>query len=67
MFIIVESIVEMFDLYGVMVVVEVEYMCMMMCGVRKLGVKIVILVVRGVFKDDVVVCVEVLEYIKCQD
>lgn len=55
---------EVLEFYGVMVVVEVEYMCMMMCGVKKLGVKIVMIVVCGVFENDVVVCSEILLFIK---
>lgn len=59
-----DFIVEILELYGVMVVVEVEYMCMIMWGIKKFGVMIIIFVVWGVLEYDVSFRVEVLLLIK---
>lgn len=37
---------------GIFVMIEVEYMCMIMCGIKKLGSKMIIMVVCGLYKDD---------------
>ncbi|MCC5911802.1 MAG: GTP cyclohydrolase I FolE [Clostridiaceae bacterium] len=48
-----DTIAEMLQPHGVIVVVEAEHMCMTMRGVKKSGAKTVTSVVRGVFKHDV--------------
>lgn len=47
-----ETIVEMLDPYGVIVVVEAEHMCMTMRGVKKSGSKTITSAVRGLFERD---------------
>lgn len=46
------TIMEMLEPHGVMVVVEAEHMCMTMRGVKKPGAKTVTTAVRGVFEAD---------------
>lgn len=62
--IVVEIMMEKLKLLGVMVIMEVEYMCMIICGVNKFGIKIIISVVCGVFKNDDKFRSEVLVLIK---
>ena len=59
-----DSIMEMLDPHGVMVVVEAEHMCMTMRGVRKPGTQTVTSAVRGVFAEDYRTRTEVLSLIK---
>lgn len=59
-----ESIMEMLDPLGVIVIVESEHMCMAMRGVKKPGSKTVTSAVRGVFAKDSKARAEVLSLIK---
>ncbi|MFZ5969373.1 MAG: GTP cyclohydrolase I FolE [Bacillota bacterium] len=47
-----DTLVEMLDPYGVIVVVEAEHMCMTMRGVKKPGSKTITSAVRGLFNAD---------------
>jgi GTP cyclohydrolase I len=58
-----DSIVEMLDPYGVIVVVEAEHMCMTMRGVKKPGAKTITSAVRGVFAEDPAARAEALSLI----
>jgi len=49
---IANSMVDMLDPHGVIVVVEAEHLCMTMRGVKKPGAKTVTSAVRGVFEHD---------------
>ncbi|PAB58045.1 GTP cyclohydrolase I FolE [Anaeromicrobium sediminis] len=59
-----ETIVEMLDPYGVIVVVEAEHMCMTMRGVKKSGSKTITSAVRGLFERDVKARNEAMTLIK---
>lgn len=49
---VVDVLMDYLGVKGVFVVIEVEYMCMSMCGVRKLGIVILMIVVCGLFEID---------------
>lgn len=59
-----DSIMEMLQPHGVVVVVEAEHMCMTMRGVKKPGAKTVTSAVRGVFTNDAPARAEVFSLIK---
>ncbi|WP_042346378.1 GTP cyclohydrolase I FolE [Bacillus massiliigorillae] len=59
-----DSILEMLEPHGVMVVVEAEHMCMTMRGVKKPGAKTITSAVRGIFASDARARAEVLSLIK---
>lgn len=61
---IADSIVEMLDPLGVIVVVEAEHMCMTMRGIKKPGSKTVTSAVRGAFEKSDAARAEVLALIK---
>ncbi|HDR4419502.1 TPA: GTP cyclohydrolase I FolE [Bacillus cereus] len=58
------SIMEVLEPHGVMVVVEAEHMCMTMRGVKKPGAKTVTTAVRGVLENDAAARSEILSFIK---
>lgn len=60
---IANSIMEVLDPYGVVVVIEAEHMCMTMRGVKKPGSKTITSAVRGIFKKDVAARAEVMSLI----
>ncbi|WP_134698960.1 GTP cyclohydrolase I FolE [Ammoniphilus sp. YIM 78166] len=62
--IVANSIMEMLEPQGVVVVVEAEHMCMTMRGVKKPGSKTVTSAVRGCFERDVAARAEVFSLIK---
>lgn len=59
-----DSILEVLDPHGVMVVLEAEHMCMTMRGVKKPGAKTVTSAVRGILATDSAARAEVLSLIK---
>ncbi|WP_028400482.1 GTP cyclohydrolase I FolE [Ectobacillus panaciterrae] len=59
-----DSIMEVLEPHGAMVVVEAEHMCMTMRGVKKPGAKTVTSAVRGVLAKDSAARAEVLSLIK---
>lgn len=59
-----DSILEMLEPHGVMVVVEAEHMCMTMRGVKKPGAKTITSAVRGIFASDARSRAEVLSLLK---
>ncbi|KNF09202.1 GTP cyclohydrolase 1 [Gottschalkia purinilytica] len=59
-----DTIVEVLDPYGVIVVVEAEHMCMTMRGIKKPGSKTVTSAVRGLFKNDAKARAEAMSLIK---
>lgn len=61
---IANTMVEMLEPHGVMVVVEAEHMCMTMRGVKKPGSSTVTSAVRGIFENDTAARAEVLGLIK---
>jgi GTP cyclohydrolase IA len=58
------SIVEMLDPHGVVVVVEAEHLCMTMRGVKKPGAMTVTSAVRGIFETDAASRAEVFSLIR---
>lgn len=63
---IADSLVDVLDPYGVVVVVEAEHMCMTMRGVKKPGSKTITSAVRGIFKKDVAARAEVMSLINAK-
>lgn len=61
---IAESIDEMLDPHGVIVVVEAEHMCMTMRGIKKPGSKTLTSAVRGILKKDARSRMEAMSLIK---
>ncbi len=59
-----DSIMEMLEPSGVVVVIEAEHMCMTMRGVKKPGAKTVTSAVRGIFEKDAPARAEVFSLIK---
>ena len=59
-----DSIMEVLEPHGVMVVVEAEHMCMTMRGVKKPGAKTVTTAVRGTLEADAAARAEILSFIK---
>lgn len=59
-----DSIMEVLQPYGVVVVIEAEHMCMSMRGVKKPGSKTVTSAVRGIFSKDAPARAEVFSLIK---
>ncbi|MDF2946999.1 MAG: mtrA [Bacillales bacterium] len=59
-----DTIMEVVEPYGVLVVVEAEHMCMSMRGVNKPGSKTVTSAVRGIFAKDNIVRSEALSLIR---
>jgi GTP cyclohydrolase I len=59
-----DSIMEMLEPHGVVVVVEAEHLCMTMRGVKKPGAKTVTSAVRGIFANDPASRAEVFSLIK---
>ncbi len=58
-----DSIMEVLQPYGVIVVVEAEHMCMTMRGIKKAGSKTITSAVRGIFEKDVASRAEVMSLI----
>ncbi|HWJ78104.1 MAG TPA: GTP cyclohydrolase I FolE [Niallia sp.] len=58
------TIMEMLEPQGVMVIVEAEHMCMTMRGVKKPGAKTVTTAVRGIFETDNNKRAEILSLVK---
>ena len=61
---IADAIMKYLDAEGVMVVVEGEHMCMTMRGVKKPGAKTVTTTYRGVFRENIDLRREVMNFIK---
>ena len=61
---IADTVQEVLDPYGVIVVVEAEHMCMTMRGVKKPGSKTVTSAVRGLFNKDAKARAEAMSLIK---
>ena len=59
-----DAIMKYLDAKGVMVVIEGEHTCMTMRGVKKPGTKTVTTTYRGVFKDDMNIRNEVMNFIR---
>ena len=60
---IADSIVEVLDPYGVVVILEAEHMCMTMRGIKKPGSKTITSAVRGIFEKDVAARAEAMSLI----
>ena len=60
---IADSIVEVLDPYGVVVILEAEHMCMTMRGIKKPGSKTITSAVRGIFEKDVAARAEAMTLI----
>ena len=60
---IADSIVEVLDPYGVVVILEAEHMCMTMRGIKKPGSKTITSAVRGIFEKDVAARAEAISLI----
>lgn len=58
-----DTIMEVLNPFGVVVIVEAEHMCMTMRGVKKAGSKTVTSAIRGAFKRDVAAREEVMDLI----
>ena len=61
---IADAIMEYLDAEGAMVVIEAEHTCMTMRGVKKPGAKTVTTTYRGVFKENIDLRREVMNFIK---
>ena len=59
-----DAVMEYLDAKGVMVVIEGEHTCMTMRGVKKPGTKTVTTTYRGVFKEDIQLRNEVMNFIR---
>ena len=60
---IADSIVEVLEPYGVVVILEAEHMCMTMRGIKKPGSKTITSAVRGIFEKDVAARAEAMSLI----
>lgn len=61
---IADAIMEYLDAEGAMVVIEAEHTCMTMRGVKKPGAKTVTTTYRGVFREDIELRREVMNFIR---
>ena len=61
---IADAIMEYLDAEGAMVVIEAEHTCMTMRGVKKPGAKTVTTTYRGIFREDIELRREVMNFIK---
>ena len=61
---IADALMKYLDAEGVMVVIEAEHTCMTMRGIKKLGAKTVTTTYRGVFKENLELRREVMNFIK---
>lgn len=61
---IADAIMKYLDAEGAMVVIEAEHTCMTMRGVKKPGAKTVTTTYRGVFREDIELRREVMNFIK---
>lgn len=61
---IADALMEYLDAEGAMVVIEAEHTCMTMRGIKKIGAKTVTTTYRGVFKENIELRREVMNFIK---
>ncbi|EKY26134.1 GTP cyclohydrolase I FolE [Clostridium celatum] len=61
---IADALMKYLDAEGAMVVIEAEHTCMTMRGIKKLGAKTVTTTYRGVFKENLELRREVMNFIK---